>query len=199
MHKAFNRHYIIELVSQYFSFVLASIAVVVLMLGYVLVIDGQIKHYQQSTYVELPQIRSAVDQLEAKKQSLEADEKNGLAFTAKERELLSLMVPEQFDFSSITVQLSGLAQQYGFLVTQIEAVEDKRDVSQNMASKKTEESIKKVKIKMSVSGQEYESFKQLISAIESSVMLLDLQSLTFSNSGTSFDLEILGYFYPASL
>lgn len=199
MHKTLNRHYFLELLNQYFIFVVLGVAIIVLMVGYVLVINGQIKQYQQSTYVELPQIRSAVNQLDMQKQSLEADEKNGLAFTMKERELLSLMVPEQFDFSSITVQLSGLAQQYGFLVTKLEAAEDKRDTAGATTAKTKENPVKRVNIKMSVSGNEYESFKQLISAIENSVMLLDIQSLTFSESGTTFEFELLGYFYPSSL
>lgn len=199
MHKVLNRHYFLELLNQYFIFVLFGIVVLVLVLGYVLVVRDQVVQYQQSTYVELPQIRAAVDQLDAQKKALEADEKNGLAFTAQERQLLGLMVPEQFDFSSITVQLSSLAQQYGFLVTKLEATEDKRDVANGSTTKKAEDPLKKVKIKMTVSGKEYESFKQLVTAIEGSVMLLDMQSLTFSNSGTSFDLELLGYFYPSSL
>jgi hypothetical protein len=199
MHKVLNRHYFIELLNQYFIFVLFGIVVLVLTLGYVLVVRDQIQQYQQSTYIELPQIRAAVDRLDAQKKALEIDEKNGLAFTSQERQLLGLMVPEEFDFSSITVQLSGLAQQYGFLVTKLEAVEDKRDTANTVNTKKVEDTVKKVKIKMSVSGKEYESFKQLVSAIEGSVMLFDTQSLTFSNSGASFDLELLGYFYPSSL
>lgn len=199
MHKVLNRHYFLELLNQYFLLVLCALVVLVLALGYALVISEQVQHYQQSTYVELPQIRAAVDQLDAQKKALEADEKNGLAFTTQERQLLGLMVPEQFDFSSITVQLSSLAQQHGFLVTKLEAVEDKRDVVSTATAKNAENTLKKVKIKMTVSGKEYESFKQLVAAIEGSVMLLDMQSLTFSNSGTSFDLELLGYFYPSSL
>lgn len=176
-----------SLIEDHIMVVAFAVAVIVMIIGYMVVIEQHLVRWRQITKHELPQLQQIRYQLDLKQRFLVAQGQN-ITFTGEERRLLNMAVPNDFDMASLTVQMSALASQQGLTVTQLEIIPQKEDETAN--------ALKKVRVKLSASGENYEQFKAFVLAIESSVLIVDVQSLTYAGQQGSYEVEFLSYVYP---
>ena len=182
----FNIYYFLE---RYFKIIAAVLFVVVLLLGYFMVISGQMRVYFNYQNIDLVSAISENQRLLDSQAYLEKVAKSSF-ISPEENVYLSMAVPDNFDFTAIASQLTSLAQAYGFNVTSIQADKIKSaDASANKAN-----SIQKIKINLNIIGGDFSRLKSFLDGMEKSAMIFDIQSISFGANG-SYQLEILAYYF----
>lgn len=180
-----------EALNKYFKLIVILVAVLVLMAGYYLVISPkmEIKAAKDKSLLEL---QSEVDQLKADSDFLSKYSSKIIEFTPEEERKLNLALPSEFDLSSIIVQLTRLASEHKFMVENVQTSE----VSVNGLN---DNNVKRIDIEMTVSGvggNDYGNFGRFIEALESSLMIFDVKSISFTPEKIGYQLELSTYYYP---
>jgi Tfp pilus assembly protein PilO len=166
-------------------------AIIILIVGYFTVISPKLKIKEGRAKV-LSTLSKEVRSMQSESESLSRYSDNLLEFTSKEEWFLSLALPDEFDLPSIVVQLTKLASDNKFIVNNIAA----EPVNSNGV---TSGNLKKVDIEMSVNGVEgsdYGNFSNFIDALESSIMIFDVNSISFTPNEIGYKLELSTYYYP---
>lgn len=181
-----NQEKILYIIERYFKFILFIVFVFILIIGYFIVLGDKYSSYIKSKNITLVGISDSIKNLENDKRLIQNAKKANL--TMEEERLIYMAIPKTFDFSSIVSQLTSLSNSYNFNVNNIEVT--KAEISEEISSN---QGIKSTRISLSVSGGNYEEFKRLLSAIETSSMIFDVLSVNFG-SGGSYDLVIRSYY-----
>lgn len=168
------------------------LVILVLTLGFFLVIRNQYVKLEKSRQIDLVQIKNSVNLLEQKKAVFEQYAGQAVEFSPSEKFLLSLALPEKFDFPSIVIQATTLAQKFGFLVANIE-------VAEPAAKEAVSSGPRPVNIKLDLAGGDYARFKDLLAGIESSVMIMDLKAVSYMPAKANYRLDLTTYYYPGNL
>ena len=106
---------------------------------------------------------------------------------------LQAILPSVIDVPDLLVQLEAVAAQSGFRflgVSISEAGGTARGQSVNTGG------VRPVKITFNLEGNSYGNFKSLLENIRSSWRLLEVDSFSFSESQTSYALDLTSYYYP---
>ena len=179
----FNPYYLIE---AHLKLVVFLTVLLVFVLGYFIVISSQIEQYVESRNVKLKQVNLENENLTKK---LSAYKKNFIKsfISQEENKFIEMAVPTGYDFTSVISQITSLAKAYNFKVLSVEA--DK--VSDAKALKST---IKKVRISATVYGGQYDEFKKLLSGMEKSAMIFDIESLNFTSNDT-YQIQLIAYYF----
>lgn len=175
----------IFILEKYFKVLLPVVFILVLIAGYFLVIDGQLKYYNNSKEIDLPNVMSENQRLISNKKNYKEIISKTLLEKGEEK-LISMAVPDDFYFTSIVTQLTSLAKAYNFSVVSIDADKIKSAVSVK--------GINSIKINANVVGGDYNQFKSFLNGMENSAMIFDIQSISFSK-GNSYQLEIIAYYF----
>ena len=133
-----------------------------------------------------------VKALESNSQFLSKYSDQLIGFTPEEEKKLSLALPDNFDLPSIIIQLSKLASDHRFVVENIEAEE----INSNGLKSSL---IKRVDIRASISGiksGDYDDFYRFIGALESSLMIFNVQAISFDPQNSKYQIELSTYYYP---
>lgn len=176
---------LVFILERYFKILLPLAFIIVLVAGYFLVIAGQLKYYNNSREIDLPNVLSENQRLIENKKNYKKIVSKPL-LDAGDDKFIAMAVPDDFYFTSIVTQLTSLAKAYNFNVVSIDADKIKSVTSAN--------GIKSIKINANVVGGDYNQFKSFLNGMENSAMIFDIQSITFSK-GNSYQLEIIAYYF----
>ncbi len=168
---------VLHIIDYYFKWIALVLIVIILLGGYFMVLRDKYSAYAQSKNTTLVGMKDSLKNAENDRLAIVNAKHATLSFD--EEKLMSLAVPSKFNFSSMVSQLTSLSTAYNFNVSNIEVAKD--------------DGVKSARVTMSVSGGNYEDFKRLLSAIETSSMIFDVLSVNF-NSGQSYDLVIKSYY-----
>lgn len=194
-----------------FKWVLVFLVIIILVLGYFIILQEPISRLKDSYNQKLPALVKIVKILEERKVFLSQNLNTGLSFTPSEEHLLSSALPGSFDFSSILIQIASLVKEFNFMVNNVVISEVKEaapaalpeeglaaDADTGIIAKSAVQAdalgLKKVNIDLEVSGGNYDDFKRLIEALESSRMIFDVKAVNFSGS-ESYKLNLVTYYY----
>ncbi|HNW09555.1 MAG TPA: hypothetical protein PK619_02095 [bacterium] len=184
------RKEIAAFINQFFAPIVFLLVVVILVGGYFFIIRVQYANLVKSRDVDLTGLEKEITKLNQELVLFSQYVKEDVGFTDKDRELLSRALPDKFDFPSIVVQFTALAQKYDVEVLSINIKENLKDEAywpQNPA-------LKKVNINVGVFVENYDKWRRFIKALESSVMVFDVQSISFS-SASNYSLDVAAYYY----
>ncbi|MBI5765850.1 hypothetical protein HZA71_01320 [Candidatus Falkowbacteria bacterium] len=196
--------------NRFFKAIILLIIIAVLALGYFMVIKDQYKKLQKSQKIDLVQLQNTINRLAKDNTYMTENIDKSIEFSPAEERLLSLALPDQFDFPSLIVQLGSLAGRYGFTVANIDVKEvvgiakpksgdQDTDESQNPSPPEDNNSqLKKVNVEIAVVGGSYDAFKNFIQAMENSVMLFDVLSVNFKAediAAQKYSLDFVTYYF----
>ena len=181
-----NGEKISYIIDRYRGWIALVLFVIIMVLGYLIVLKDKYNNYVQSKNVNLAGIEQALKNVENSKSAIQNVKK--VTLSDSEGRLIDMAIPKEFDFNSVVSQLTSLVEANNFSVNNIEV---DKDISKEDLLLK--QNVKSVKISMSVTGENYESFKRLLSAIEQSSMIFDVISVDF-NSNQSYSLTIKSYY-----
>ncbi|MFA4871796.1 MAG: hypothetical protein WC610_01930 [Patescibacteria group bacterium] len=196
--------------NRFFKAIILLIIMAVLVLGYFMVIKGQYKKLQKSQKIDLVQLQNMINRLEKDNAYMTENIDKNIEFSPAEERLLSLALPDQFDFPSLIIQLGSLAGRYGFTVANINAKEavgiakpksggQDTSKSQNFSpSEDNNSQLKKINVEMAVVGGNYNAFKNFIQAMENSVMFFDVLSVNFKAgdiAAQKYSLNFATYYF----
>lgn len=181
------------IVHRFFKWIIAAVAVLILIGGYFLVIKDGYQRLKKSQDVDLVKGRESITELRQRLAELSGYANETVAFTPTEEHLLALVLPDEFDFSSIVIQLTALAEKNNFLVEGLDLEDDNNN--QNNGKPNVVGQLHKVKIRLKVIGDNYNDFRNFLAALETSVMLVDVISVSFSPETSNYELNLMTYYY----
>lgn len=109
-----------------------------------------------------------------------------------EVKLLNMSMPLRPDDSSIVAQLTSLSQRAGFITNNIN-IEEAGSVAPN--KKVSADHVGRVAVKLKLRDGGYNELKQLLKLMESSIMIIDVVSINFSDKAPTYDLSLVIYYY----
>lgn len=178
------------LISQFFAPIIFLLVVVILAGGYFFIIRVQYTTLVKSRDIDLVALEKQISDLNQQLSVFSNYAKEDVGFTDKDRDLLARALPDRFDFPSIVVQFTALAKDYDVEVLSINIKESLKDDvywPQNPA-------LRKANISVEVFVENYDKWRRFIKALESSVMIFDVQSINFSGV-SNYSLELATYYY----
>ncbi|MEK7653078.1 MAG: hypothetical protein AAB358_01170 [Patescibacteria group bacterium] len=185
--------------NQFFAPIVALIFVAIVIIGYFLVLKIQYAEFVQSRDVDLNRLNQSINDLREKKEMFNQKIGLSVAIDPAEERLLSLALPDGYDFPSILVQLTTLAEDSNFAVKNIEINET------NLSAPKAGEAaikssvggqkLKKVNIRMELAGGSYYDWKNLLTNIESSAMIFDILAIEYVPEKSDHTLSLVAYYY----
>lgn len=184
-------------VDKFFLPLLAVIAIVLFLVGYFFFLKNQYLAYANGEKTKLKQIENTIKDLEKQKQELAQNTSAGLDFSASEENLLALALPDKYDYGSIVIQLTKLSERYGFAITDLQVNQINRASGEGADAAAAAGPVKQVSISLKATGGDYNQWRQFLKALESSVMIFDLKSVSFSDKG-DYQLEALAYYYQSN-
>lgn len=183
---------ITDLVSRFFKTTLLVLFLIILILGYFLVIQSQYQDLIKTKYTTLPELESGIASLAANREAMAKYLADGGRFSPAEERLVNLALPDEFDLSSVLLQLDGLARKNNFVLAQT-------DINENTAKNKDQSTpLKEVMININLAGGDYNDLLSFIGDVEKSLMFLNVNSIRFvgrSNAATGYELVISAYYY----
>ncbi len=198
-------------VNQYLWILLLATVVVILLLGYLFVLQPKINNIEvsKSTSEEVSAKQVEVDNLV--KKVTELNERYDIIQKQRERDLLRLqqVVPADPQIAELFVITERLALDRGFIMSSV----DFSNTSEALGDQETSqypEGLKPMMINMSVSQtidpdnppevDSYSSFKYFLSDLETNLRLFDVQTVSFEGVGVpeatelTFNFTILTYY-----
>lgn len=168
----------------------------ILTIGYFIVLQAPYQRLSDTKTSAWPAVEQRINRLKSEINMFRTGTLPGSAFTAEEQRLLAQVLPGAVDITSVTVQLTTLAKEFNFVVTGV-SVATNGAATQPAGDGTGQSRFKPATIKVGVSGGTYYDFKNLLRALETSVMIFDVQQITFSGDATDFELELSTYYYQA--
>lgn len=171
------------------------IAVGVLTVGYYLVLNQQYQDFAAKASRELPDLRQRVTTLTQQYEQLSRADREGL-FSLQDERLLERVMPGELDVSAVVVQLTTMAQQRNLAVTELTHAPAPEPTL--ASSTPALQGVGRTLITLRASGGSYDEFKAFVSDLESSVLLFDVQEISFDPAKQSYEIELLTYYYPTT-
>ncbi len=183
-------------IDRYFRLIIFLLVILILLAGYFLVLNSQVSRYLKTVRQDLPKLQAQYQDLKLQNDRLKKVVDSLTSFTKEERRLIDTVLPAKFDFPSLVIQVSNLAKSNGFVVTGISYEEEKAPATKDGKSvAPVNSNLKKVKIKANFSGEGYDQFKKLAQSLEKSIVILNIDSLSFGGNGNQYGMEMTTYYY----
>jgi len=176
-------------IHESYPLIIVLIVVAVLFVGYMRIIDGQFQNYFYSKNQLLPALKQQNNLLAAAVKDYQGNPPADIA--ENEKALADLALPEKFDFSNLTLQLNALAENYGF---KISSLENRDAQSDNFTL--ADGNLKGVDVTLELKGGSYENFKQLLKAMETSVLYLNVNGVSYKDN--VYEIQLRTYYYQPS-
>jgi len=183
---------IIDIWNKYERFWLFLIAILVLIIGYLLVLNKQLANYNESRQV----VAGLQEKISIAKFQLNESQRNAsqiVELTTEEKRLLSLVLPPAPDTPSMIVHFTNLAKRAGFVVSNL-SFSDSVNVLPNSSA--TAAGVQKMMIKLQLAGGDYDSFKLFLSFLEKSAIIADINSISVTDDGKSYNISLVTYYRP---
>lgn len=172
---------------------LAAVFLVILIAGYFIVLSGPLQAYREN-FSLLGRLKADSAVARADLEKAQGLAKTAVRLTPLENKLIDMALPLRPDDSSLVAQITSLAQKSGFAVSSIDIVET-NGVS---AAKANSEQIGRISMRLKIKGGGYEELKQFFSQLESSLMMIDVYSVSFNDKLPVYDLALVSYYYKAA-
>lgn len=192
----------VEFWNKYERLFLGLITLAVLLLGGLLVVIGQWTNYNDSRKVW----QDLQDKVATAKFQLSESQRNAsqiVELSPEEKRLLNLVLPPSPDTPNMIVHFTSLAKRAGFNVNNLSFSENisnlasvKNSTGANAQTSAGLIGVQKVAVKMTLAGGDYNSFKLFLSLLEKSVIVSDVNSISFSGNGDSYDVSLVTYYRP---
>ncbi|MFA5124521.1 MAG: hypothetical protein WC473_01660 [Patescibacteria group bacterium] len=183
---------IIDIWSKYERFWLFSIAVLVVIFGYLLVLNKQLANYNDSRQI----LAGLQEKISIANFQLDESQKNAsqiVELTTEEKRLLSLVLPSAPDTPSMIVHFTNLAKRAGFVASSLSFSDS---VSALPNTPITAAGVQKMLIKLQLVGGNYDSFKLFLSLLEKSAIVADINSISVTDDGKSYNISLVTYYRP---
>ncbi|KPJ85506.1 hypothetical protein AMJ57_02905 [Parcubacteria bacterium SG8_24] len=132
------------------------------------------------------QVSDTRSRLEALKEAFSAYSK----LNPEHVQRLKRIVPDDADIPGLFVQIDNLARKRGMVLVSVDAVVD--DKAASLVG------VKPVRISVNIAGGDYERFRLLLSDIELSLRLFDVQSIVFTPTSENYSMLMNAYFLDKS-
>lgn len=182
------------LLRQFFRLVVVFLVVLVLLLGYFFLLGDQYRQLKVKRDRDLVNNQKIIQTLSAKAQKLKTKTQVALTLSEAEIQIINLALPKSFDFSSLVVELDALSREAGLTLAGLELKEVRARAAEIPAEGRGH--LKRVALVARFSQGDYDKFRRLIAAFESSIMIFELTAVTVSSDSGSYELELITYYYP---
>ncbi|MEK7167595.1 MAG: hypothetical protein AAB791_01180 [Patescibacteria group bacterium] len=187
-------------VNSVFLSLMALIALIIIIAGYFLLIKDSYSQLVVSRKDQLAQLTQMKDSLQTQKSQLQNPANATLTFAPSEERLVNLALPDEFDLSSALIQLEGLAKNSGFAISAISSEEAKpvpavENGTKPVKTNLNNNEVKKIDLRLELVGDGYDSFRKLISDLESSIMFFDVEAVEMGKDSSSYRLSLSTYSY----
>ncbi len=170
---------------EHFRYVLIAVAVVVLALGYTLIIGPEVRTVRQYGAVDLADETKNLEERENYLERLNSMLTKYSQLNTERLATLKTILPTDANFPDLFVILEDLATKSGLTLVSV-AISPTVEVSgaeggAAAPTAKLDPNVKTLDISVTVgNGQNYSQFKTLLTAIEDSLRIFNIQSLTFT-------------------
>ena len=171
---------------EFYPLIIVLIVVAVLFVGYIRIIDGQCQKYWLNKYHTLPAAQQ--------QNNLLAEALNGYQGVppgetpASDEALVDLALPEKFNFSDLAVQLDSLAENHNFKII---SLENREAAADNFTL--SDPALRGVDVSLELKGGSYDDFKNLLSAMEMSVLYLNVNGVSYQDD--AYMVQLRTYYY----
>jgi len=183
-----------SLFGHFYRPILLLLSLAILTIGYFLILQSPVRIYQEN-YSLLSKLNSDIavanDNLKVSKQY--SDKLYELS--PLEIKLLNMSMPGKPDDSSLVAQLTAMSSRAGFITNNIEI----EQVSGVINGKAPADHVGKVAVRLKLKDGGYNELKQLLKLMESSMLIIDVISINFSNKSPTYDLALAVYYYDNAL
>lgn len=169
---------------------LLIIALAVLVFGYFAILKNPIRVYQQN-YALLGELNNNI---EIAKNDLTTSKKFSNAIyqlSPLEKKLLNTALPDQPEDATLVAQLTAMIDKAGFSASNI----DVERLANTASNKIVSDHIGRVSVRLKLKGGGYEELKQFLRLAASSLMMIDVNSISFTTKSPVYDLFLVVYYY----
>jgi Tfp pilus assembly protein PilO len=164
----------------------------VVIFGYLLVLNKQLANYNDSRQI----LAGLQEKISIANFQLDESQKNAsqiVELTTEEKRLLSLVLPSAPDTPSMIVHFTNLAKRAGFVASSLSFSDS---VSALPNTPITAAGVQKMLIKLQLVGGNYDSFKLFLSLLEKSAIVADINSISVTDDGKSYNISLVTYYRP---
>lgn len=170
---------------------LLILSLLILVAGYFLILQNPIRIYQENYGLLLKlngDIALANDNLKIAKQYSDKI----YELSPLDTKLLNMSMPGRLDDSALVSQLTAMSERAGFIVNNIDI-----ESAGNAPAAKTAaaDHIGRVSVRLKLKNGGYNELKQLLQLMETSLMMIDVVSVNFSDKSPTYDIALVVYYY----
>jgi Tfp pilus assembly protein PilO len=178
------------ILKRHFWFILVLV-ILLPAIGVFFILIAPVEKKEESLREQLKQLEKAKENKIGQLKTL--DESNQLLanLSLTDIEKLKELLPNQKDIEGLLQVLEDKAQENGFILKNVEISEAKQE-------KLTIPGVKTLKITANFIGGNYESFKNLLSALERNARLLEIISINFAPGTGNYSLNMESYWLEKS-
>jgi len=189
-----------SLVDNFFWPIMLLLAVAVFLGGYTYLLKQTYTDLITQQQKRLTQVNKTIEDLKEQDKKLDELKTAGISFDQQEELLINSALPSSYDYASVVIQITSLAERYGFVITGLDVSEMSTDTRSRSGQAETASplpsGVKGVEISLEAAGGSYSSWREFVNALENSAMLLDVKAVDMSLEDGSYSLELMSYYYP---
>lgn len=174
-------------IDRFFIEFLFGLFVVILILGYLFLIRDQYRFFIDLKNKQIPTIEEQIEVMVEQRDFFINNSNQLVNFSFNEENILDFVLPNEFNLSSLMVQISSLARSYNILVNDIKVEEP--------AARLVVSGVNKVIIRLELTVNNYNDWKNFLNAMENSAMIFNIVGINFSQDSSIYNLEIETYYY----
>jgi hypothetical protein len=183
---------VLELAHKYFLFVALIVFAVIIIIGYIFLIQpkyvavsDKVKADEEQKTKELDNLTSYSDRLLKYR-----NEYNGISVDDKER--INGLIAGNYVPESVFAEMEKLIFSRGLILNSIDVSSQAKTSGADGGGQGS--GVGETTIKLDITGVNYEGLKQLLAIMESNLRLLDVKKVSFSPGDNAAQLEIVSYY-----
>lgn len=172
--------------SNLFPIIMVVVAVLYAAAGYGLLLRPKLNAIAQGGGLDTSQVESTIEEDKAYSRRLTQGNEAFAALNPQRIEKVNNIIPTEAAVQNIFVILDGIAKRNNMVLVSVDSAVDDRAV--------TPDGRKTVRVSANVGGGNYEQFKTLLTDLETSERVFDVQSIIFVPNTATYSLVLRAYY-----
>ncbi|MCK5061113.1 hypothetical protein KAR28_01025 [Candidatus Parcubacteria bacterium] len=179
---------------KFFNLIVVTVAVLILAVGFLYILRPKYNNIVKGIQLTIEEKENDKTVMERYITRLKSYQKSYNSISIRDKEAINKMIPEEYDKEELFAYMDNLAKHIGLTLNAASIMEDKKKLGALDMKESKEKEIQEIEMSLNFSGVDYRGLKQILTAFENSLRLIDVQTVAFSPDDNSLAVELTTYY-----
>ncbi|MCK5358804.1 MAG: hypothetical protein KAJ48_10445 [Elusimicrobiales bacterium] len=179
---------------KFFNLIAVIVVVLILAVGFLYILRPKYNNIVKGIQLTIEEKENDKVVMERYITRLKSYQESYNSISVSDKEAINKMIPEEYDQEELFAYMDNLAKHIGITLNAASINEDKKKRNTLVLKESEERAIQEIEMSLGFSGVDYRSLKQVLSAFENSLRLIDVQTIAFSPDDNSLAVELTTYY-----